>query len=167
MDPNEVRLRQARAQQAAANSPHFADSPNGITTKKAPHGGDMDPHEVRIRRAHMQQTSGSSFPSANNAEPNNTLAPHGEVRTEQAQVQPAQYGSGSHWMNMPHSPLSGPSGYNTYQSSQSPQNPHPREYFPAQNEHQDSYPNQAQQSAQSPHPGLPTQVSYCLSKYEK
>ena len=163
MDPNEARLRQAHAQHASSFSAHSMNSPSRIATTKPPHGGDMDPNEVRLRQAHMQQISGSSSPTVNSPEPNNTIASHGGVRMQQAEIQPAQYGSGSHWINVAHSP---PSGFNTYQSSESPQSPHSGQYFPAHKGYQPSYPSQAQQSPLSPHSGLPVQVGYCQPKYE-
>ena len=163
MDPNEVRLRQARAQHTSASSAPSANSPSVIAAVNPPHGGDMDPNEVRLRLAHMQQTSGSSSPAANSPEPNNTVASHDGVRMQKAQIQPVQYGSSSHLINVP---SSSPSGYNTYQTSQSPQSAYSGQYFPAQNGHQPSYPGQALQSPQSSPSRLPNQVSYYQLQYE-
>lgn len=150
MDPNKVRLRQARAQGASASSSHPVNSPSTIGTMDPQHGGNMDPNEVRLRLARMQQTSGSSSPAANSLNPNNTVDSH----------EPAQYNSSSQLTNVP-SPR-----YNSYQSSQSPQNVSSGEYFPDQYGHRPLYTNQDQQSPQSPHPGLRTQVGYCQPQYE-
>ncbi len=162
MDPNEVRLRQARAQHAPESSAHSANSPNMIATVNPPHGGDMDPNEVRLRQARMQQPSGSSSPAAISPELNSNLAFHGGFQVQQAQVQPAQYDSRSHLNGVPSPP---PSGYNTYQTPQSPQSTHSGGYFPGPNGRQPSYPNQAQQP-QSPNSGFSTQVGYCRLHYE-
>jgi hypothetical protein len=142
MDPNEVRLRQARAQHTSASSAHFSNSPDAIALANPPHGGDMDPNEIRLRQARAQLTSASSANPANSP----------------SAIPTAQYGSGPHSTNVP---SSHPSGYNTYQTSQSSQSAHSGQYFPTQNGHQPSYPNQARQSPQSPHSGLPSQVGYC------
>jgi hypothetical protein len=141
MDPNEVRLRQAGAQHTSGSSTHFANSPGTIATANPSHGGDMDPNEVRLRQARAQHASASSAHPANSPRVAAT----------------AQYGPGSHLTNVP-SPH--PSGYNTYQTSQSSQSAHSGQYFPTQNGHQPSYPNQTWQSPQSPHSGLPSQVGY-------
>lgn len=157
MDPNELRLRQARAQQTPASSAHSAISPGVVATGNPPHGGDMDPNEVRLRLARMQQTSGSSSPALNNPEPSNTVASHGGLPMRPAEPQSAQYGSSSHLIK---TPSSTPSGYGIYQTAQTPQSAQSGQYFPTQYGNQPSNPNQAQQSPQSPHYGLPTQVSY-------
>ncbi|KAL9072726.1 MAG: hypothetical protein Q9161_003435 [Pseudevernia consocians] len=160
MDPNEVRLRQARAQHTSASSAHSASSPNVDATTNPPHGGDMDPNEVRHRQAHMQHTSGSSSPAAISTELSSVVASNGGIRMQQA---PAQYGSSSHLIGVPSPP---PSGHNFYQTSQSPQSAHSGGYFPHPNGRQPSYLNQAQQSPQSPTSGVPTQVAYFHSQYE-
>ena len=167
MDPNAVRVRQARVQHTSASPSYSAESPNVTATMNPPHGGDMDPNEVRLRQARVQQTSGSSTPAGNSLSPNNTIVSHGGVQMPQAQfqppqVQPGQYGSSSHLINGPTSPSS---GYTSYQTSQSPQSMPSGQYFPTQYGNQPSYPNQAQQSHQSPLSGLPSQVGYCYSQY--
>ena len=157
MDPNEVRLRQIRAQQNSASSAPPTNSPNVVATGNPPHGGDMDPNEVRLRLARFQQASGHSSPAPSTPEPNNTGASHAEVSMRQAQIQPAQYGSSSHLINTPYPP---PSAYSMSQTAQSTQSAHSGQYFPAQHGHQPPNPIQAQQLPQSPYSGLPSQVNY-------
>ena len=151
MDPNEVRLRQIRAQQNSASSAHPANSPDVVATGNPLHGGDMDPNEVRLRLARLQQASGHSSPTPSTPEPNNAVTSHAEVSMRQAEIQSAQYGSSSHLINTPYSP---PSAYSMSQTAQTGQ------YFPAQHGHQPPNPVQAQPSPQSPYSGLPTQVNY-------
>ena len=160
MDPNEVRLRQTRAQHTSASSAHSASSPNVDATTNPPHGGDMDPNEVRLRQARMQHTPGSSSPAAISPELNSVVASNGGIRMQQA---PAQYGSSSHLIGVPSPPSS---GYNFYRTSQSSQGAHSGGYFPDPNGRQPSIPNQAHQSSQSPNSGFQTQVAYCQPRYE-
>ncbi len=156
MDPNEVRLRQARAQQTSASSAAPANSPGVNANENSPHGGDMDPNEVRLRLARMQQASGASSPVLRNPVPNNTVATHPMQRTE---IQPPQNGSSSQLINTPSSP---PSGFNMYQNAQSPQSTQTGQYFPPQSGLPRSSPIQVQQSPQSPHTGpyFPPQPAY-------
>ena len=155
MDPNEIRLRQARAQQSTISSVYSANDP-AVTTAGGPsHGGDMDPHEVRLRLARLQQTSSSSSPALNTPEPSNTVAQPNVYQTPQKCPQSAQYGSSSRLVNTPSSP---PSGYGMYQNTQSPRSAYPAQYFPSQYPPQPSNPGNAQHAPQSPYPGLPNQV---------
>ena len=155
MDPNEVRLRQARAQQNTMSSAYSANDPAMIAAGEPPHGGDMDPHEVRLRLARLQQTSSSSSPALNTPEPSNTVAQSNGFQTPQTGPQSAQYGSSSRLVNTPSSP---PSGYGMYQNAQSPQSAYSAQYFPSQYPPQPSDPGYAQHTPQSPYPGLPNQV---------
>lgn len=156
MDPNEFRLRQARAQQSSTSSTPSAVIPGAAATEDPPHGGAMDPHEVRLRLARLQQTSGPSSPALSSPQPNNALAARGGVPIQRPDLQPAHYGSSSHLVNSPSSP---PSGYSMSQSVQSPQSAYSGQYFPTQMGHQPSNPIQAQQPPQSPYSSMPDQVS--------
>lgn len=162
MDPNEVRLRQARAQQTSASSVYTLNNPSEGSTANRPHGGDMDPNEVRSRLARMQQTSGSPLPAAMNSQPSQTVAFQGGVQIHRREIQSPQYGSSSHLINMP---SSSPHGYNVYQTSQSPESAHSGQYFPAQIGQQPSFPGQVQQSPQTSHSGLANQVGCCQPQY--
>ena len=157
MDPNEVRLRQARAQQTTVFSAHSTNGPGMVATGSPQHGGDMDPNEVRLRLARLQQTSGSPSPASNIPDPNQAVSSRGGVQIQHAEIQSAQYGSSSHLINTPTSP---PLGYSMYQSTQTPQSTYSGQYFPAQQGHQPSNPGQAQPPPQSPYSGLPTEVGY-------
>ena len=157
MDPNEVRLRQARAQQTTMSSAHTANDPTVVAAENPPHGGDMDPNEVRLRLARLQQTSASSPPALGTPQPNNAVTSRGGFQTQQTEIQLAQYDSSSHLINTPPVP---PSGYGMYQNAQSPQSAYSGQYFPPQNAHQPSNPGQAQHTHPSPYLSLPNQVGY-------
>lgn len=146
MDPNELRLRQARMQQTTVSSAHSANGPGTVAIGNPPHGGDMDPNEVRLRLARSQQTSGSSSPASSVPDPNKAVASRGEVQMQHAEIQSAQHGSSSHLVNTPSSP---PIGYNMYQNAQSPQSTYSGQYFPTQHGNQPSNPSQAPQPPQS------------------
>ena len=156
-DPNEFRLRQARAQQVSQSSTPSMNSPGVISTENEPHGGDMDPNEVRLRLMRTQQTSGPSSPALSGTEPNDTVISNGGLAIRQAETQPAQYGSSSHLINMPSPP---PSGYNVYPNSQNQQSPHSGHYPPTQFQTQPFSSNQTQQAPQGPYSGLPPQVGH-------
>ena len=155
MDPNEFRLRQARAQQTSTSSIPSAVMQGAVATGDPPHGGAMDPNEVRLRLARLQQTSGPSSPATSSAQPNNVLAARGEVPMQRPDLQPTHHGSSSRLINSPSSP---PSGYSMSQSVQSPQSAYSGQYFPTQMGHQPSNPIQAQQPPQSPYSSMPYQV---------
>ena len=156
MDPNELRLRQARAQQSSISPTPSANNPAMAAAGEPPHGGDVDPHDVRLRLARLQQTSSSSPPALSTPEPSNTVAQSNGFQTPQTGPQSAQYGSSSRLVNTPSSP---PSGYGMYQNAQSPQSGYSAQYFPSQYPHQPSDPGHAQHIPQSSYPGLPNQVS--------
>lgn len=162
MDPNELRLRQARTQQTTVSSAHSTNGPGTVATENPPHGGDMDPNEVRLRLARLQQTSGSSSPASSVPDPNIAVASRGGVQMQHAEIQSAQYGSSSHLINTPSPP---PLGYNMYQNTQSPQSSHSGQYFAAQHGNQPSNPSQAPQSPQGAFPGQysPAQHGHQLS----
>ena len=163
MDINEARLRQARAQQASASSTSSVNSPTGSSTMSPWLGGDMNPNEVRLGLARTQQVSGSSS-TGNTPQPNNAIASYGGVPMQQTQTQPAQHGSRSPLINTPPSPLS---GYNANQASQSTQSGPSGQYFPAQDGHRPSGPNQIHQSLHTPQSSLPVQVGYRQTQYWK
>lgn len=143
MDPNEIRLRQARAQAASSSYVQSLNSPSAIAMANAPHGGDMDPNEVRLRLARGQQVSGLPPPVVSNTGTSNSVASQGGSRVQQPYGQPAQYGSGSHLI----SPSATP--YQTTQSPSAPSGPStPAQYGP-----QSSYFVQTQQSPQPNQPG--------------
>ena len=153
MDPNEIRLRQARTQQASGG---------GVVTAEQPsHGGSMDPNEARLRLAGLQQVSGSASPALTTQESYNTVASRGGFHMQQTETQSAQYGSSSHLINTPSPPASGSHMY--YQNAQSPQSPPSGQYFPVQHVNQPPNAGQVQQPPQGPYPGLPNQVCYCHS----
>ena len=156
MDPNEFRLRQARAQQSTMSSAYSANNPATVAAGEPAHGGDMDPHEVRLRLARLQQMSSSSSTALSTPEPGNTVAQPNGFQTQQTGPQLAQYDSSSRLVNTPSSP---PSGYGMYQNAQSPQSAYSAQYFPSQHPHQPSDPGYAQHTPQSPYQGLPNQVS--------
>lgn len=116
MDPNEVRLRQARAQDASGSSTQHTNSLNVAATADRPHGGDMDPNEVRLRRAHMEQPSGSSSPAANSPAPNDNIIVQGGVQNSYQNSQsPMSVRSGQYFPTQP--------GYQPLYQQQSPQIP--------------------------------------------
>ena len=154
MDPNEFRLRQARAQQSTMSSAYSANNPAIAAAGEPPHGGDMDPHEVRLRLARLQQTSGSSSPALGTPEPSNAVSQPNGFQTPQTGPQSAQFGSSSRLVNTPSSP---PSGYGMYQNTQSPQSASSAQYFPSQYPPPPD-PGHAQHAPQGPYPGLPNQV---------
>lgn len=158
MDPNEVRLRQMRAQQTAASHAHTASEPVVTPQAHQSHGGDMDPNAVRLRQTRMQQAPGSSPSATGRMEPKAAGASYGGMPTPQTQVQPAQYGYGT----SPHlAPFSPPSEYNAYQSPQSTPSAQSDQYSSVSSRyHQPARPNAVQQFPQSLRPGIPIQVGY-------
>ena len=150
MDPNEVRLRQARAQQSTMSSVYSVNNPAMVVAEGPPHGGDMDPHEVRLRLAPLQPMSTSSSTALSAPEPGNTAAQPNGFQTQQTDLQSAQYDSSSRLVNTPSSP---PSGYGMYQNAQSPQSAYSAQYFPNQHPHQPSDPSYVQRTPQSPYQG--------------
>ena len=146
MDPNELRLRQARTQETPVSSADSTNGPGMVATENPPHGGDMDPNEVRLRLARLQQTSGSSSPASSFPDRNRAVTSLGGAQMQHAEIQSAQYASSSHVINTPSSP---PSGYSMYQNAQPPQSTYSGQYFPPQHGNQPSNPSQAPQSPQS------------------
>ena len=155
MDPNEFRLRQARAQQTSMFSAPSPVIPDAVATGNPPHGGDMDPNEVRLRLARLQQASGPSSLALSSPPPNNALAAQGGVPMQQPEIQPAHYDSSSRLVNSPSSP---PSRYNISQNVQSPQSAYSGQYFSMQTGYQLSNPVQTHPPPQSPYSTLPNQV---------
>ncbi|KAL8905628.1 MAG: hypothetical protein Q9171_006603 [Xanthocarpia ochracea] len=162
MDPNEVRLRQGRAQHTAATSPDLANNPSVPPTVASPHGGDMDPNEVRLRQARMQQTPGhwspqslqspqseQYFPNPNGNQP---VQPHAFQRSSAQSSHtglPAQAIGGSHPM----------ASLSPQQDPQSPPSAPPNQYLPTSSNYLPTYAYQGspQQSSYNYQPGLPPQ----------
>ena len=161
MDPNEIRLRQIRAQQTAAPSADSANNLGRVATESPTHGGDLDPNEVRLRLARMQQTSSSSTVVNSPGQHSNSASQGASSTTRQVESQPAQYGSSSYLSHMPASPHSEYTAFSTHQSPQPAQTPtHSGQYFPAQTGQYSPFSNQAPQTPQSPQSGLPAQVCH-------
>ena len=154
MDPNEVRLRQARGQATSSSSIPSAGSPDAGYATTGSHGGAMDHNEVR-RRLIEQQASAWTSPVQNGSSPNNTAASLGGPHLQQTLGQSSRYGSGSRLISPPISPLPG---------VQTPRSTSSGQYFPSQ------YIDQSPYSGQAPHPtstnqfGTPHQVS-CGTHY--
>lgn len=154
-DPNEQRLRQARAQQSSTSFQHSTHGPNIAAAAEPRHGGDEDPNATRQRLVQMHQMTSSSSSTAVSPGPNHSAVVQGG--TQIRQVQPAQYGYSSQSIQGSPSP---PVAYPTYQNSQSPLSTSSGQYFPAPKEYQHSAPSQAQQQPQNYQYGSPIQVGF-------
>lgn len=150
MDPNEVRLRQARGQAATMSSVPSASNPGAAYPAAGSHGGAMDHNEVRLRLT-QQQASAWTSPVQNSSSPNNAAASLGGPYLQQTLGQSSQYGSGSRLISPPVSPLPG---------VQTPRSTSSGQYFPSQYNDQSPYSGQAPQPASTNQSGIPLQVSY-------
>ena len=154
MDPNEVRLRQARAQAAAMSSVPAASNPGAAYPAAGSHGGAMDHNEVRLRLT-QQQASAWTSPIQNSSSPNIAAASLGGPHLQQTLGQSSQYGSGSRLISPPVSPLPG---------VQTPRSTSSGQYFPSQYNDQSPYSGQASQPTSPNQYGIPHQVS-CHTRY--
>lgn len=149
MDPNEVRLRQARAQAATMSSVPSASNPGAAYPAAGSHGGAMDHSEVRLRLT-QQQASAWASPVQNSSSPNNAAAASlGGPHLQQTLGQSSQYGSGSRLISPPVSPLP---------DVQTPRSTSSGQYFPSQYNDQSPYSGQPSHQSSTSHYGIPHQA---------